>query len=64
MMLLLVFGISSFSYKYIEQPSQRLARKLIKEVSYNSPVIKISLCFAAALPFCLFLIYRVVQHFF
>lgn len=54
---LLAVLVSIVSYKYIEVPSQRLARNLISEVSSSGLALRVPLYVGSFVPFLMFLIY-------
>ncbi|MBQ5470296.1 MAG: hypothetical protein IIT54_06800 [Acetobacter sp.] len=54
---LLAVLVSIFSYVYIEVPSQRLARTLIKEVSSGRFALRVPLCVLCFVPFVMFFVY-------
>ncbi len=61
-MAFVFLGISAFSYKYVEQPAQQLARKFIKDVSLKCSTIKFPLYVSATLSFCMFFLYPMVEY--
>ena len=54
---LLAVLVSIVSYKYIEVPSQRLARNLIREASSARFAVRVPLYVGSFVPFLMFLIY-------
>ena len=54
---------SIFSYVYIEVPSQRLARTLIKEVSSGRFALRVPLCVLCFVPFVMFFVYPLCKFF-
>ena len=54
---LLAVLVSMISYKYIEVPSQRLARNLIREASSARFAVRVPLYVGSFVPFLMFLIY-------